>query len=66
MSKVLIVDDEPLYRHGLSEMLRRPGLKIDAASDGDEALRLFRRGGYHLVISDLSMPGLDGLGLLRA
>src|SRR5881296_1450684 len=66
MTKILIVDDEPLYRHGLFELLRRPDLKVDAAADGDEALRLFRRGGYQLVISDLSMPGLDGLGLMRA
>ena len=66
MTKVLIVDDEPLYRHGLFEMLRRPGLKVETAADGDEALRLFRRGGHRLVISDLSMPGLDGLGLMRA
>ncbi|MBI4246029.1 MAG: sigma-54-dependent Fis family transcriptional regulator [Candidatus Rokubacteria bacterium] len=66
MTKILIVDDEPLYRHGLFDMLRSPGLKVDAAGDGDEALRLFRRGGYQLVISDLSMPGLDGLGLMRA
>ncbi len=66
MTKILIVDDEPLYRHGLFELLRRPGLKVDSAADGDEALRLFRRGGYQLVISDLSMPGLDGLGLMRA
>ena len=66
MTKILIVDDEPLYRHGLFELLRRPNLKVDAAADGDEALRLFRRGGYQMVISDLSMPGLDGLGLMRA
>src|SRR3989475_1716566 len=66
MTKILIVDAEPLYRHGLFELLRRPNLKVDAAADGVEALRLFRRGGYQLVISDLSMPGLDGLGLMRA
>jgi len=66
MTRILIVDDEPLYRHGLFELLRRPNLRVDAAGDGDEALRLFRRGGYQLVISDLSMPGLDGLGLMRA
>src|SRR5262249_6448457 len=66
MTRILIVDDEPLYRHGLFELLRRPNLRGDASGDGDEALRLFRRGGYQLVISDLSMPGLDGLGLMRA
>jgi two-component system response regulator FlrC len=66
MTRVLIVDDEPLYRHGLFDLLRGPGVKVDAAADGDEALRLFRRSGYDLVISDLSMPGLDGMGLMRA
>ncbi len=66
MTNVLIVDDEPLYRHGLFEMLRAPGVRVDAAADGDEALRLLRRSPYNLVISDLSMPGLDGLALVRA
>jgi len=66
MTKILIVDDEPLYRHGLFEMLRAQGAKVDAAADGEEALRLFRRGDYRLVISDLSMPGLDGMELMRA
>jgi two-component system response regulator FlrC len=66
MTKILIVDDEPLYRHGLFELLRAPHVKVDAAADGHEALRLFRRGEYQLVISDLSMPGLDGMELMRA
>src|SRR2546425_11510713 len=60
------VDDEPLYRHGLYELLRRPGLKVDAAADGNEALRLFRRGGNQHVISEPSIPRLDGPGLRRA
>jgi len=66
MTRVLVVDDEPLYRQGLVEALRRPGIVVDAAADGQEALRLLRRGDYRLVISDLSMPGLDGLALVRA
>ena len=41
------------------------GIKADAAADGNEALRLFRRGAHRLIISDLAMPGLDGLGLMR-
>ena len=65
MTKVLVVDDEPLCRQGVVDFLRLRGIKADAASDGHEALRLFRRHPHRLVISDLSMPGLDGLGLMR-
>jgi DNA-binding NtrC family response regulator len=65
-SRVLIVDDEPLCRHGLCDVLRREGVIADAAGSGDEAMRLYRRGDHRLVISDLAMPGLDGLGLLKA
>src|SRR5918992_1579623 len=65
MTKVLVVDDEPLVRQGVIDFLRLRGVKADAAGDGNEALRLFRRGSHRLVISDLSMPGLDGLGLMR-
>ena len=64
-ARILVVDDEPICRHGLVDLLRHRGLKADAAADGNEALRLFRRGEHRLVISDLAMPGLDGLGLMR-
>jgi two-component system response regulator FlrC len=61
-----VVDDEPLYRHGLVDLLRQRGVSAEPAGDGEEALRLLRRGRHRLVISDLVMPRLDGLGLLRA
>ena len=65
-SRILIVDDEPLARLALRDLLRVRGIGADIASDGNEALRLLRRGAHRLVISDLAMPGLDGLGLMRA
>ncbi|MBI3635403.1 MAG: sigma-54-dependent Fis family transcriptional regulator, partial [Candidatus Rokubacteria bacterium] len=46
--------------------LRASGIRADAAASGDEALRLFQKTGHRLIISDLSMPGLDGLELLTA
>ncbi len=64
-ARILVVDDEPICRHGLVDLLRLRGIKADAAADGNEALRLFRRGEHRLIISDLAMPGLDGLGLMR-
>jgi DNA-binding NtrC family response regulator len=64
-ARILVVDDEPICRHGLVDLLRHRGIKADAAADGNEALRLFRRGEHRLIISDLAMPGLDGLGLMR-
>jgi two-component system response regulator FlrC len=62
---ILVVDDETLPRHSLTELLRRRGLAVDTAPDGTEALRLFLESPYPVVISDLRMPHLDGLGLLR-
>jgi two-component system response regulator FlrC len=63
--KVLIVDDQPLERQALVDLLRHRGVPVEAASDGHEALRLLRRGAHRLVVSDYAMPGLDGLGLMR-
>jgi two-component system response regulator FlrC len=63
---VLIVDDEPLCRHALRDLLRERGIGADVAADGHEALRLLRRAEHRLVISDFAMPGLDGLDLMRA
>lgn len=64
--RVLVVDDEPMVLDVLTRYLKRQGLEIMAAEDGQEALRLFSQGPCDLVISDLRMPGMDGLQLLHA
>ena len=64
--RVLIVEDEPSTRLGLTELVRTWGFTAEAAANGEEALArvtTFRPG---IVISDLVMPKVDGLGLLRA
>jgi len=63
--RVLIVDDEPNMRRVLEIMLGRRGYRTDAAADGEEAWERLRDGGYDLVCSDLRMPRLDGIELLR-
>jgi DNA-binding NtrC family response regulator len=62
--KILVVDDELGLCAGLQEGLRREGYQVDAAHDAAAALQLAGRGLYNLVISDVKMPGMDGLELL--
>jgi DNA-binding NtrC family response regulator len=63
-ARILVVDDEPASRTGLKDLLTLWGYEAMAAADGQEALQ--RSAGWtpDLVIADLVMPGLDGMGLL--
>jgi two-component system response regulator AtoC len=64
--RILAVDDEPNMRRLLEIMLKQAGYQPLLASNGREALELLKRDGADLVVSDLHMPGMDGLGLLSA
>ena len=63
-ARILVVDDETGMREFLSILLQRQGNRVVAAANGKEALRLAREGRFDLVISDIRMPHLDGVGLL--
>jgi two-component system response regulator AtoC len=65
MKRMLVVDDEPKMRRVLEFMLRSMGHEFDQASDGKEALAAVESGHFDLVITDLRMPRMDGLELLR-
>jgi len=62
---ILIVDDEPLTRQSLYEILKFEGYRVDTAKDGREALEFISKQIPSVVITDLKMPGIDGLSLLR-
>src|SRR6188472_350800 len=64
--RVLIVEDEPSTRLGLTELVRTWGFTADSAGDGEEALQRITVFRPSIIISDLVMPRRDGLELLRA
>jgi DNA-binding NtrC family response regulator len=64
--RVLIADDEEASRKGLKALLSNWGYEVEEAPDGQKALERATAFRPAVVISDLVMPGLDGLGLLRA
>jgi two-component system response regulator HydG len=63
---ILIVDDEPELCRALSKLLSRNGYEVVTAGNGEEALLQLRRQEIHLVLSDLQMPRMGGLDLLKA
>src|SRR4026207_57332 len=64
--RVLIVEDEPSTRLGLTELVSTWGFTADSAADGEEALQRITTFRPSLAISDLVMPRMGGLALLRA
>ncbi len=64
-SRILIVDDEPVIREVLHERLSNAGFDCQVARNSAEALKQIRSAPYNLVLSDIAMPGGDGISLLR-
>ena len=64
-ARVLVVDDDAGVRYTLREILASEGLSVDEASDGVAALQRFEASPVPLVITDLRMPRMDGMELLR-
>ena len=65
-TRVLVVDDDPGLRYTLREILEQEGLEVAEAGDGEAGLKAYDAAPAPLVITDLRMPKLDGLGLLAA
>jgi DNA-binding response OmpR family regulator len=63
---VLVVDDDASVAALVAAVLRREGLGVETASDGEAALRRLEVGRPELVLTDMTMPGLSGLQLARA
>jgi DNA-binding NtrC family response regulator len=65
MARILIVDDEERMRHLLSIMLSRKGYHVDQAGDGVEALEMISAMPFDMIITDIKMPRMDGIELLK-
>lgn len=65
IERILVVDDEPLMLSFLAEALKRQSYEVDLAENGKRALTLLRSRSYDLLISDMKMPEISGLELLR-
>ncbi|RME29104.1 MAG: response regulator, partial [Candidatus Zixiibacteriota bacterium] len=63
--RVLVVDDDPYLLDLLVETLDTIGYQCTPAKDGLEALDLLNNGTYDIVVTDIKMPGMDGISLLR-
>ena len=63
--RILVVDDDAALRDVLCDLLRAEHFDVDLASGGEEALGLLHRNRPDLILTDMHMPRLDGLGLLR-
>ncbi|MBM4030654.1 MAG: sigma-54-dependent Fis family transcriptional regulator [Planctomycetes bacterium] len=63
--RVLVVDDEAVVRRAFARALAEAGYSVESAGNGEEALRLFGEGDFDLVVTDLRMPGMSGIDVLR-
>lgn len=63
--RILVVDDEKPMRNILELMLRGEGYEVLAAADGNEAMELARTIHFDLVVTDIMMPGKDGIETIR-
>jgi two-component system response regulator FlrC len=65
MARILVADDEAGLREFITDTLELDDHTVVAAKDGKEAAKILDERGFDLVLTDLKMPGLDGMGLLR-
>jgi len=63
---VLLVEDDDLQRSLLEEIFKEKGFKVLSASTAEQALSLLKREGPCVVVTDVRLPGMDGLSLLEA
>ncbi len=66
MNTILVVDDEPNYLIVLSELLIDEGFEVFTADRGDKALNILNKTDIDLVITDMRMPGMNGMELLKS
>jgi len=65
MANILLVEDDVSLRVFLANALGRAGHMVTSCGDGDEALAALETRGYDLLLADIVMPGIDGIGLAQ-
>ena len=63
--KVLVVDDQPMVRETIEDILNREGYDITSVSNGEDALALMRKKKFDVLLSDIRMSGMSGLDLIE-
>lgn len=62
--KILLIDDDQFIREMYEEVLKNEGYEVETAIDGKEGLEKIMTGGYDLILLDVMLPYIDGLGIL--
>lgn len=65
MTRVLLVDDEQYIRELYAEVLGNAGYEVETSSDGQTGYEKILKGGYDLILLDVMLPHLDGIGILK-
>ncbi len=64
-AKLLIVEDDPHMRQGLSDILLDQGYSVLAVGSGEEAIEKVKQNGFDVVVTDIVMPGMSGMEVLK-
>jgi len=64
--RILVVDDDPNIREACVEYLKMNRYNVDESENGEECLRQLKQDYYQIILTDLMMPGIDGIGVLKA
>lgn len=62
---ILVVDDDPVVRELVADAITEAGFEVDGCGDGVEALQKNAAKAYDLIVTDMRLPGMDGLSLIR-
>ncbi len=65
MIRILVIEDDSKMRNGLVELLSEEGYEVDSAENGQKGLEAARRADYDIVLTDLIMPSVSGMDVLR-
>ena len=63
--RILLVDDEEMVTQALGKLLRKRGYEVTVANDGKEAVDLTKQQDFHLIITDIRMPRIDGISTIK-